>query len=110
METNDIKVIFDGFRNIGLCVGLMAGLPVIQNLVPMVCGSDLLRASVVSGCVALILALYIFNLIWVAAEIRGKPSSKTVSWLGFFTVFSIASIAIGWAAFSEVSKDLTVYN
>jgi hypothetical protein len=105
----DINLMFDGLRNIGICVALAAGLPILEKVTPMICDSSLFKFAVVTFSIAVIIFLYVFNLIWLYVSFEQEPTSKILHLLGFTTLLFLVTIATGAAVFIKIWPQLTVY-
>lgn len=109
LNIEDIKTVFDGFRNISICVALVIGLPILQDVTPLILGSVWLKFSVISFSIGMITALYGFNLYWVYKSLKGTPHSKIFNVISFFVLFTFASIAIGGSAALKILPKLTIF-
>jgi uncharacterized membrane protein len=105
----DIKLLFDGLRNIAICVALAAGLPIIEKVTPMIFDSSLLKFTVVTLSISVIILLYVFNIIWLHVSFEQKSTSKILHVVGFTTLLLLVTIATGAAVFIEIWPQLTVY-
>jgi len=107
---NDIKHTFDGLRNIAICVSLLAGTPYIEKAVPLVCGSELLKFSVTSFYISVVVVLYILNLIWFFTGNNKEPRSKYFNIFSFIIISAITTYAIGITTYHEIIQKLSIYH
>lgn len=82
----DIKVLFDGIKNLGLCVAFVLGLQWFQTPLETLGLSRDVRAlinltGVISSCVLTALAIT-----WLCFSFKQKPKSKILYRLSLFTL------------------------
>jgi hypothetical protein len=106
---DDIKLFFDGLRNIAICVALVTGLPIIERVTPLVCDSTWLKFSVTSFSIGMIISLYILNLVWLHVSFKQEPTSKFMQLFGFTILLLLITIATGTTVFINTWPQIYIY-
>lgn len=106
IRIEDIKVLFDAIRNIGICVALTLGLPFIEAAIPIIFDNAIVKIIAIGTTFGVILGLYSLNLLWLYTNLKGAPKSKYSHFIGFFIIVITITVAIGGAAFAEVWHQL----
>lgn len=106
---DDIKLFFDGLRNIAICVALFSGIPIIESITPIIFGSDFLKYFVSIFSIGLIIGLYVLNLIWLHVSFQQEPLSRIMHFISFTTLMVIITLATGASMFIKIWPQLFSY-
>jgi hypothetical protein len=90
---DDLKVIFDSLRNVGICAGFLLGASYVYNDSPLIFGSSYLTTAIIFGLVIFCLALYSMNAWWLFTSLKSKPKSKVTHVIGGMSLIAMATIA-----------------
>lgn len=88
-KLDDIKVLFDALRNLGICVTLVLSLKFLQA--PMITlGFTPLAQAMSNWFVILLVGLLVYwNVIWMALSFKTKPTSLVLHRVGLVFVISL---------------------
>ena len=101
---NDVKILFDGLRNIGICVALISSLPFIEKLQIR----NFFRQTFVIMLSSLALILFALNVAWVYKSLTSEPLSKKLHLLSSIIFFILVTIAIAIVALTEVWPKISI--
>ena len=103
----DIKHLFDGLRNVAICVSLMAGAPYVERIFPLFDGDNWLQTTITVCYLVVIGVFYLANMIWMFAGFKKQPKNNSFHFISFIIIFVLTTVAIGSATYFEIIKNLT---
>ena len=105
-KADDVKTLFDSIRNIGICVGLTLGLPMIQNTL----GQGFWGATITYFSFGIILGLYLFNIFFTLVKLKEKPSVPLIYYIGFPMISILTTFIMGGVALTKVHDQMFNFN
>jgi hypothetical protein len=106
---DDIKLFFDGLRNVAICVALFTGVPIIESITPIISGSNFLKYFVSIFSIGIIAGLYALNLIWLHVRFQQEPTTRIIHFISFTTLMIIITLATGASVFIKICPQLFAY-
>ncbi|MFS2158869.1 hypothetical protein ACCD10_16140 [Pseudomonas sp. Pseusp122] len=105
---DDIKMVFDGIKQLGLALTIAIGLKVFQE--PMTQHLHPFITTLINGTyLIIVIYLLICGYLWIGFSFKSKPSSKWLHRLAlvFFATYSLAMLYyIIWSAFKDIYLDI----
>lgn len=100
--SDDSKTFFDALRNIGICFVLLAGVPYLEKEVSPVW----LKNPVVTFSLAVIAALYAFNIVWFISSSKRKSKFQITFFICMLTLITLCTYLVGAKYGAEILRGL----
>ena len=97
---DDIKVIFDFLRNLGICAGILAAIPSMDSSIDAI-DSYIPVKLIQSFTFGVFIVLYLYNIFWLFQSLKAKSFYK-------FKIFSLMSSTLMVALLTVIMLGFTI--
>ncbi|KRP45422.1 hypothetical protein SAMN04490190_0836 [Pseudomonas libanensis] len=87
----DIKTLFDGLKNLALCLAMLVALPTMQAMAALTYDHRFFVVAFTWAALVVIIMLAGYNFIWLYKTMEAKPKSKVLDKAAWFVTFLIVA-------------------
>ncbi|MBV4483375.1 hypothetical protein [Pseudomonas khavaziana] len=87
----DIKTLFDGLKNLALCLAMLVALPIMQAMAALTYDQRFFVVAFTWAALVLIIMLAGYNFIWLYKTMEAKPKSKVLDKTAWLVTFLIVA-------------------
>tara|TARA_R100000306_G_C4326322_1_gene117846 strand:- start:31 stop:378 length:348 start_codon:yes stop_codon:yes gene_type:complete len=100
---DDIKILFDFLRNLGICFVILLSIPEIEKSAPSFLNCFYMKQVIMYFTFGIFLALYVLNIVWLFKSLKVKPEHKYRSFSFISSVIMIVIFTISIIGFSVIN-------
>lgn len=93
----DIKTLFDGLKNLALCLAILLALPTMQAMAASTYDHRWFTVGFIWAGLAMVVLLVLYNFLWLYSTMEAKPKSKFFNNLSWFATISTAALTFFFA-------------
>lgn len=93
----DIKALFDGLKNLALCLAMLLALPTMQAMVASAYDHRWFTVGFIWAGLAMVVLLVLYNFLWLYSTMEAKPKHKFFNNLSWLATILIAALTFFFA-------------